>query len=51
MGAVVNYVTTMNLWPLLPYKQLAASIGVLAGTLFNFGASRFLVFRAQHVKK
>jgi dolichol-phosphate mannosyltransferase len=51
VGAVVNYVTTTNLWSLLPYKQLAASIGVLAGTLFNFGASRFLVFRTQHVKK
>jgi dolichol-phosphate mannosyltransferase len=51
VGAVVNYVTTMSLWPLVPYKQLAASIGVLAGTLFNFVASRFLVFRTQHVKK
>jgi dolichol-phosphate mannosyltransferase len=51
LGAVVNYVTTTSLWPLVPYKQLAASIGVLAGTLFNFVASRFLVFRTQHVKK
>jgi len=51
VGAVVNYATTTSLWQLLPYKQLSASIGVLAGTLFNFGASRFLVFRAQHVKK
>ena len=51
VGAVVNYVTTTSLWPLVPYKQLAASIGVLAGTLFNFVASRFLVFRTQHVKK
>jgi dolichol-phosphate mannosyltransferase len=51
VGAVVNYVTTTRLWPLVPYKQLAASFGVLAGTLFNFGASRFLVFRTQHVKK
>jgi dolichol-phosphate mannosyltransferase len=51
VGAVVNYVTTMGLWPLMPYKQVAAIIGVLAGTLFNFAASRFLVFRTQHVKK
>jgi putative flippase GtrA len=32
------------------YKQLAAFIGVLAGTFFNFIASRFVFFRSQHVK-
>ena len=51
IGAVVNYVTTTGLWPVLPYKQLAATVGVLAGTLFNFAASRFLVFRTKHIKK
>jgi putative flippase GtrA len=32
------------------YKQLAAFIGVVAGTFFNFVASRFVIFRAKHVK-
>jgi dolichol-phosphate mannosyltransferase len=50
VGAIVNYLTTMQLWHGLHYKQLAAVIGVLAGTLFNFGASRFVVFRSKHVK-
>jgi dolichol-phosphate mannosyltransferase len=50
-GAVVNYCTTTHLWQGLRYKQLAAAVGVLAGTLFNFAASRFLVFRSKHVKK
>jgi dolichol-phosphate mannosyltransferase len=50
VGALVNYITTTNLWPLLHFKQLAAIIGVLAGTAFNFAASRFLVFRSKHVK-
>jgi dolichol-phosphate mannosyltransferase len=51
VGAVVNYLTTTHLWQGLRYKQLAAVIGVLAGTLFNFGASRFVVFRSKHVKR
>jgi dolichol-phosphate mannosyltransferase len=51
VGAIVNYFTTTHLWQGLRYKQLAAIIGVLAGTLFNFGASRFVVFRSKHVKK
>jgi dolichol-phosphate mannosyltransferase len=50
LGAVVNYTTTMHLWEALHYKQFAAIIGVLAGTLFNFAASRFVVFRSKHVK-
>lgn len=50
-GAVVNYVTTTALWPMLPLKQVAAVAGVLAGTCFNFAASRFLVFRTKHVKQ
>jgi dolichol-phosphate mannosyltransferase len=50
VGAVVNYFTTIELWQLLPFKQLAAVLGVVAGTFFNFVASRFLIFRAKHVK-
>jgi len=49
-GALVNYLTTTALWPILSYKQLAAVAGVLAGTGFNFTASRFLVFRIKHIK-
>jgi dolichol-phosphate mannosyltransferase len=51
VGALVNYITTTNLWSLLRWKQLAAVVGVLAGTSFNFAASRFLVFRTKHVKR
>jgi dolichol-phosphate mannosyltransferase len=49
-GAVVNYVVTLRLWTIIPYKQLAAIIGVLSGTLFNFVASRFVIFRVKHVR-
>jgi len=51
VGAVVNYLTTTTLWHSLEYKQLAAIMGVLSGTIFNFGASRFVVFRSKHVKQ
>ncbi len=50
VGALVNYFTTMNLWHILPVKQFAAVGGVVAGTLFNFAAARFVVFRAKHVR-
>jgi dolichol-phosphate mannosyltransferase len=50
VGALVNYFTTTSLWPLMPYRQLAAAVGVLAGTAFNFTASLFLVFRAKHIR-
>lgn len=50
VGAVVNYFTTLGIWGILPYKQLAAAVGVAAGTIFNFVSSRFLVFRARHVR-
>ena len=49
-GAIVNYCTTLAVWEALRYKQLAALLGVVAGTFFNFGASRFLVFRMKHVR-
>jgi putative flippase GtrA len=50
IGAVVNYFTTMGLWNITRYKQLAALVGVAAGTFFNFAASRFVIFRTKHVK-
>ena len=50
VGAAVNYVTTIELWGLIEYKQIAAFIGVCAGTFFNFVASRFVIFRTKHVK-
>jgi dolichol-phosphate mannosyltransferase len=50
VGAIVNYFTTLRLWTLIPYKQLAAVAGVVAGTAFNFVASRFVIFRVKHIK-
>ena len=50
VGAVVNYATTLQVLRVLPYDQLAAMVGVLAGTFFNFVASRFIIFRAKYVK-
>jgi dolichol-phosphate mannosyltransferase len=51
IGAVVNYFITVGLWNIIPYKQLSAVCGVIAGTFFNFAASRFLIFRSKHVKR
>jgi dolichol-phosphate mannosyltransferase len=51
-GALVNYATAVTLharfasWPL----QAAALCGIAAGTLLNFTASRYLAFRARHVR-
>jgi dolichol-phosphate mannosyltransferase len=50
VGAVVNYAVTLAVWESVPWHQLAAAIGVAAGTAFNFVASRFLVFRKAHVR-
>jgi len=50
LGALVNYFTTTALWLRLHPSQMAAISGVLAGTAFNFAASRFVVFRIKHVK-
>jgi putative flippase GtrA len=47
---VVNYFMTTGLWEVIRLKQVAALIGVLAGTFFNFVASRFVIFRSKHVK-
>ena len=51
VGALVNYFTTLALWETLRYKQIAAVIGVAAGTSFNFTASRFIIFRDKHLRK
>lgn len=51
-GALVNYAVTMGVigWqPALP-PQLAALGGIVAGAVFNFVASRFVAFRAAHVR-
>jgi len=50
VGAAVNYFTTIRLWEITRYKQLAAIMGVFAGTSFNFIANRHLIFRSKHVK-
>ncbi len=50
LGAVANYFTTLAVWEAFRYKQFAAGVGVLSGTLFNFVASRYVVFRKEHVK-
>ncbi len=50
VGAIVNYCITMSLWEVLHYKQKVAIIGVAAGTVFNFAASRFLIFRSKHIR-
>ncbi len=52
VGALVNYGTVLFILaraPALP-PQLAALVGVAVGTLFNFLASRYLVFRSLHVR-
>ncbi len=45
VGAVVNYLVTSAIWDAFRVKQVAASIGVIAGTLFNFFGSRYVAFR------
>ncbi len=50
VGAVVNYAVRLKLWGMIPYKQMAAIAGVIAGTAFNFIASRFVIFRVKHVR-
>lgn len=48
-GASVNYLVTMGLWDHFHYNQIAAAVGVMSGTAFNFVGSRYLVFRKKHV--
>lgn len=51
VGAVVNYATTLSmlyLWPVLErLPQAAALVGILAGLVFNYLASRYFVFRKR----
>lgn len=49
LGAVVNYFVALWMLRLVDYPQLAATIGVIAATGFNFLASRLFVFRKEHV--
>lgn len=48
VGAVVNYWVTLWSADFTPVPQVAAIIGVIAGTGFNFLASRYWVFRLKH---
>jgi dolichol-phosphate mannosyltransferase len=52
VGAAINYGTTLLLLRRLPgaRPQLAALGGIAVGTLFNFVASRYLVFRSAHIR-
>ena len=51
-GALVNYLATivalarLPAWPL----QAAALLGIAVGAAFNFTASRYLAFKARHVR-
>jgi dolichol-phosphate mannosyltransferase len=52
-GAVVNYlvtVTAISQFPALP-PQLAALLGIFAGTLLNFVGMKYLVFRKRYIKR
>jgi dolichol-phosphate mannosyltransferase len=49
LGAVVNYLVTGWLWDSFDYKQIAAAVGVISGTAFNFVGSRYLIFRRKHI--
>jgi dolichol-phosphate mannosyltransferase len=52
VGALINYGVTVVLLHRIPdmRPQMAALIGIAIGTGFNFAASRYLVFRASHVR-
>ena len=45
LGAVVNYFTTVLLMPYVASIQLAALLGIVAGTLFNFVGTRYIIFK------
>jgi dolichol-phosphate mannosyltransferase len=51
-AAVVNYCLTLVVLNYIPNlaPQVAALIGIVVGTGINFVASRYLVFRATHVR-
>jgi dolichol-phosphate mannosyltransferase len=51
-GAVVNYLATLLALARLPAwpVQAAALLGIAIGAAFNFTASRYLAFKARHVR-
>jgi dolichol-phosphate mannosyltransferase len=52
VGALINYATTLFVAGHIPglRVQVAALLGIAVGTLFNFIASRYLVFRGTHIR-
>lgn len=52
IGALVNYATAAAALKYVPglRPQLAALMGIAVGTALNFVGSRYLVFRAKHVR-
>jgi dolichol-phosphate mannosyltransferase len=52
VGAVINYGTTLLALAYMPGLRLQAGalIGIAVGTLSNFVASRYLVFKTTHVR-
>ena len=53
VGALINYATTLFVLARAPAMrpQLAALIGIVVGTAFNFLASRYMVFRTAHIRR
>jgi dolichol-phosphate mannosyltransferase len=51
-GALVNYLATLGVLTQRPGASLAlaALVGIAAGAAFNFAASRYLAFKAAHVR-
>jgi dolichol-phosphate mannosyltransferase len=51
-GALINYAATLFFMRTFPTwrPQVAALIGIAVATLFNFVASRYLVFRSTHIR-
>jgi dolichol-phosphate mannosyltransferase len=49
LGALVNYGVTLQMLRWVESLQLAAVIGVIVATGFNFTASRLFVFKQRHV--
>jgi dolichol-phosphate mannosyltransferase len=52
LGALINYAVTLVLMgKTFGFRpQLAALVGIAAATVFNFIASRYLVFRSSHIR-
>ena len=53
VGALINYATTLFVLARAPAMrpQVAALIGIVIGTAFNFLASRYMVFRTAHIRR